>query len=158
MCNISSSKCNQEIIFCQLTEYNIRNIFLRKLYPKHGGKAIPRCPAPGAFSIQRQFVGTKSPLKMMKNAFDEKIHLKNSFRIQNKVEKLFPYLFLKDKNSAYLLINSLIWYSFFSSHGFWRKVFLLLYFINWTNFIFWFSVLQEILSNMCIVINQVVSW
>ena len=64
-------------------EYNIRNIFLRKLYSKHGEEAISRCPAPGAFPIQRQFLGTKSPLKVMKNAFDEKIHLKNSFCSQD---------------------------------------------------------------------------
>ena len=37
-------------------------------------------------------------------------------------------------------------------HGFWRKVFLMLYFINWLNFIAWFSLLFEILGHMCIVI------
>ena len=32
---------------------------------------------------------------------------------------------------------------------FWRKVFLLLYSINWPNFIVWFPLLREILRNMC---------
>ena len=41
-------------------------------------------------------------------------------------------------------------------HNFWRKIFLLLYSINWPNFIAWLSLLCEILGNMCIV-NQVVT-
>ena len=42
LCNISSSKGNQTIKFCQLIKYNIRNIFLRKPYTKCGAEAIPR--------------------------------------------------------------------------------------------------------------------
>ena len=42
---------------------------------------------------------------------------------------------------------------------FWRTIFLLLYYINWPNFIFRLPLIREILSNMCIVIaalaNQV---
>ena len=37
-------------------------------------------------------------------------------------------------------------------HNFWRKIFLLLYSINWPNFIAWLPLIREILSNMCIVI------
>ena len=37
----------------------------------------------GALSIQRQFLATESPLKMMKKAFVEKIHLKSSFCSQD---------------------------------------------------------------------------
>ena len=40
--NISRSKGNQVIKFGQLIEYNIRNIFLEKLYTKCGGDTIPR--------------------------------------------------------------------------------------------------------------------
>ena len=40
--NISRSKDNQATKCGQLTEYNMRNIFLEKLYTKYGGKAIPR--------------------------------------------------------------------------------------------------------------------
>ena len=37
-------------------------------------------------------------------------------------------------------------------HNFWRKIFLLLYSINWPNFIVWLPLLCEILGNMCIAI------
>ena len=37
-------------------------------------------------------------------------------------------------------------------HNFWRKIFLLLYFINWQNLIVWSSLLCGILGNICIVI------
>ena len=35
-------------------------------------------------------------------------------------------------------------------HNFWRKTFLLLYFINWPNSTVWLPLLWEILDNMCI--------
>ena len=37
-------------------------------------------------------------------------------------------------------------------HDFRRKTFLLLYFINWPNFIVWLLLLREVLTNMCIAI------
>ena len=40
--NISRSEGNQGTEFDQLTEYNIRNIFLEKSYTKYGGETIPR--------------------------------------------------------------------------------------------------------------------
>ena len=40
--NISRSKRNQAMKFGQLIEYNMRNIFLKKLYTKCGGETIPR--------------------------------------------------------------------------------------------------------------------
>ena len=40
--NISKSKGHQTMAFGQLIEYNIRNIFLEKLYTKYGGATIPR--------------------------------------------------------------------------------------------------------------------
>ena len=42
LCNISSKKGNKTIKFCQLIEYNIRNIFQRKSYIKCDGEANPR--------------------------------------------------------------------------------------------------------------------
>ena len=41
-----------------------------------------------------------------------------------------------------------------------RKIILMLYFIHWSNFIVWLSLLLEILCNMCIVITwyPVTSW
>ena len=40
--NISRSKSDQTMKFGQLTEYNMRNIFLEKSYTKCGGEAGPR--------------------------------------------------------------------------------------------------------------------
>ena len=40
--NISKSKGNQTMEIDQLTEYNIRNIFLEKSSTKYGGETIPR--------------------------------------------------------------------------------------------------------------------
>ena len=37
-------------------------------------------------------------------------------------------------------------------HNFWRKILLLLYSINWTNFFVWLPLLCEILGSMCIAI------
>ena len=40
--NLSRSKCNQTMKFGQLIEYDMRNIFLEKLYTKSGGETNPR--------------------------------------------------------------------------------------------------------------------
>ena len=40
--NISRGKCNQLMKFCQLIDYNMRNIFLEKSYTKWGGETSPR--------------------------------------------------------------------------------------------------------------------
>ena len=42
MSNISRSKGTQTIKFCQLTEYDMRNMFLEKSYTKCGGESIFR--------------------------------------------------------------------------------------------------------------------
>ena len=39
--NISRSKGNQAMKYCQLTEYNMKNIFLEKSYAKCDGETIP---------------------------------------------------------------------------------------------------------------------
>ena len=40
--NISRSKRNQTMKFDQLIEYNMRKIFVEKLYTKYAGETIPR--------------------------------------------------------------------------------------------------------------------
>ena len=40
--NISGGKGNRTMKFGQLMEYNMRNIFLKKLYTKCAGETIPR--------------------------------------------------------------------------------------------------------------------
>ena len=42
LANISTSKGNQTIKFGQLIEYNMRHIFLEKLYTKDGREASPK--------------------------------------------------------------------------------------------------------------------
>ena len=37
-------------------------------------------------------------------------------------------------------------------YNFWRKMFFMVYSINWANFIVWLSLLREILGNICLVI------
>ena len=37
-------------------------------------------------------------------------------------------------------------------HNIWRKMFLMLYFINWQNFIYWLPFLLEILGNLSVII------
>ena len=52
--NISRSKGNQAIIFGQLTERNMRNIFFEKSYTKCDGDTIPRLfPKKSKLSISR---------------------------------------------------------------------------------------------------------
>ena len=74
--------------------------------------------------------------------------------------------FLTNQSLAYFWTNSLKFYRvcFYCMlnwqlvslshfvHDFWRKPFILLYSINWPNFIVWLLLLREILWNMCIVI------
>ena len=40
--NISRSKGNQTMIFGQVIECNMKNLFLEKSYTKHGGETSPR--------------------------------------------------------------------------------------------------------------------
>ena len=40
--NISRSKGNQTMKFCQVIECNMKNLFLEKSYAKHGGETSPR--------------------------------------------------------------------------------------------------------------------
>ena len=59
------------------------------------------------------------------------LHIKLFLKIKRDLELVFP---------ASLL------------HNFWRKIFLLLYSIDWPNFIVWLRLLCEILGNTCIAI------
>ena len=42
LCNITRSKSNQTIKFGQLTDYNMRIIFIKKWYTKCGSETSPR--------------------------------------------------------------------------------------------------------------------
>ena len=67
---------------------------------------------------------------------------------------LWPHLKLfKDIKRGLELI-----YLLYFLHNFWRKIFLLLYSINWPNFIVWLLLLCEILGNMSIAIVFKPGW
>ena len=61
---------------------------------------------------------------------------------------LLPHIKLFKKTKRGLELASLLHFM----HDFWRKSFLLLYFIIWPNFNVWLPLIREILGNMCIVI------
>ena len=127
--------------FGQLIECNLRNIFLQKPYTICGGETSPR-------------------------PFSEKLKLSLSLDQQSKVlYSLFllcwglsKYIETKLPISCFDLILSFVKKSERGLkpvsmphflHNFWRKIFLLLYSINWPNLIVWLPLLCEILGNMC---------
>ena len=62
--NISWSKGNKKIKFGPLIEYNMRNIFLEKSYPKCGTETIPRSfSKKSKLSIHIVYWGIKAPQK-----------------------------------------------------------------------------------------------
>ena len=61
---------------------------------------------------------------------------------------LLPYIQLIKKTKRGLGLDSLPHFL----HDFWRKMFLMIYFANWLNFIAWLLLLLETLCNMCIFI------
>ena len=101
----------------------------------------------------------------------ETLFLKNL--MQNVVQKLFPDPFLKNQKWVNILKSSCRTIAFTLCKAFLRnkkrsgtslpasfsawnflhsKIFMLLYSINWPNFIVWLPLLCEILGNMCIVV------
>ena len=126
--------------FGQLIEYNMRKIFLEKPYKKCGGETIPRL-----FSKKSNWACLWiNPVKFYTVCFycmrieDYRSILKlscrslalTSYKVLKKPKCCLPHFY----------------------QDFWRKMFLLLHFINWPNFIAWLLLLREVLTNMCIVI------
>ena len=94
----------------------------------------------GALSGLRQFLATESPLKVMKKAF---YFTKKLFSFSRYFSFYLDFLVLYQNG----LIKKMRLIS-----NFWRKIFLLLYSINWPNFIFWLPLLFDIFGNICIAI------
>ena len=146
MTNIASTKGNQSMKFGQLIEYNRRNIFLERTFTKYGGET------------SSQTLSQKITIEHISGStawiYIVCFYCMPSWKLSRYIEAellttshlLLPCikLFLKIKRVLQLLPHFL--------HDFWIKVFLLLYSITWSNFIVWFSLLREILGNMCIVI------
>ena len=122
--------------FGQLLEYNMENIFLEKSYTKCGKETIPR-PFTKFVLFVRQVEGYQYTLRLSCRPLSfssYKSCLKNKWGLEL---VSLPHLL----------------------HDFWRKIFLLLYSINWANFIVWWPLLRQInrvicvfLGNMCLVI------
>ena len=132
--------------FDQLIECNMRNIFPEKPYTKCGEEVSPRL-----FYKKSKF---SIPLDQLSEMLWRLFLLYGQVDVYQNILKLrwWPLaftlckVFLKHKKRSRTSLPT----SFL--HGFWRKIFLTLYFRNWTNFIGWLPLHLEILGNMCIVI------
>ena len=124
--------------FGQSIEYNTRNIFHEKLYAKLFPDPFLKNPN-WAYSVINglkvySFFLSYTKLRAIKIS-----------KLSCRPIVLTSYeAFLKKKLRLVLLPHFL--------HDFWRKIFLLLYSLNWPNFIFWLPLFRETLGNMCIVI------
>ena len=143
--NISKTEGSERMKLGQLVEYNIRNIFLEKSSAKCGVENIPRSFSTTlSISLDQWSKVLCSLFLLHAKLWAIEILLKLSCR---------PFafnscrVFLK-KTKRRLELVSLPHFM----HDFWRKIFLLLYCINWPNFNFWLPLLRKVLDNMCIVI------
>ena len=147
MTNISRSKGNQTMKFSQLIECNTSKIFLEKSYTKCGGKTSPRS-FPGKLILR---ISLDQYLKFYRVCFYCIASWGLSKYIETKQQAtcfhlIHIKLFKKIKKGLELVsLPSFL-------HNYWRKIFLLLYSINWPNFIAWLPLLCEIWVNMCIAI------
>ena len=143
MTNVSRSKGNQTVKFGQLIEYDMRNIFLEKPYPKC------REPSNRAFSQKSKLsISLDQYSKLSCSLFYCMPNWGLSKYIETKLQTtcFLPNirLFKKAKRGLELVFLP------HSLHSFWGKIFLLLYSINCSSFIAWLPLLRDILSNMCI--------
>ena len=141
--NITQSKSNQRNKFCQLIKYNKGNILLQKSCIKWGRETSSR----PLFVFWKSFIwsGQQLRLQAVSIIFDLAYN-------KSKPHEALDYWF-RDMLSFVLLEKGLgIVSPPHFVYDFSRKMFLMLHFINWPNFIVWFSLLLEILGNMCIAI------
>ena len=147
MPNISRNKGNLTMKFGQLIEYNMRNIFLKKILYKMWWRNYS------------QTLFSKFEIELISGSIVQNF-IKSVF-IVCQVGGHLDIIETKLQTSCFHLI-----YSFFMKqerglglvslchflHDLWGKIFLLLHSINWPNFNVWLPLLREILCNMCIVI------
>ena len=145
--------------FGQLIEYNMRNIFPEKSYTKCGGEDSPRpfyqknqnwtilwiCLL--IANQQPEILQSLFPLYVQVEVYQNILKLR-CWPLATTLGKA-----LKKKKKWDLKLVSLPHFL----HGFWRKIFLTLYF-NWANFIPWLHLLLEILGNMFLVIICCLVW
>ena len=147
--NISRSKGHQEMKFPQLIVYKMRNIFVEKSYIKCDGETVPR-----PFSKKKNwaYLCIKS-LKFYAVCFYHMPSLDiyiiyNILKLSSRPIAFNSFKAFSKKTNRGRELVSLPHFL----HDFWRRMFLLLYSINWPNFIVWLPLIREILGNMCTVI------
>ena len=147
MPNISRSKGNQTMQFGQSVECNTKNFFLEKSCTKCGrGREVGPRPnykkALGHISGSTFWNVTKFAFTLVNSRFTKPKYIKAKVLT---ITFTLCKAFLKRKRGLELV--SLPHFL----HDFWRKIFLMLYFINWPSFIAWFLLLLEMWGNICIV-------
>ena len=141
--NISRSKCNRTMKLDQLIKCNMRNIFLENLYAKWDGETIPRT---FFWKIKIIHISGSIVQGFMQFVMPSWGLLKH---IETKLQTFYlPHIKLFKKIKRGLGLVSLPHFPQNLS----RKIFLLLYYINWPLFIVWLPLLREILDNFCIAI------
>ena len=132
--------------FGQLLECNMGNIFLEKLYTKCGAEASPR-PFSKKLKLSISLTQQSKVLYSFFLLYDS-LRAIEIYWNQGADHLLLPHIRLFQKIKRGLEPVSLPHFL----DNFWRKIFLLLHYINWPSFIAWLPLLREILVNMCIAI------
>ena len=143
MSSVSRSKGNQTVKFGHLIECNMRNVFLEKSYAKCDCKSFPR-------SISEQLKLSIS----LDYWYTVCFYCMPSWRLLKHIETIlqttFFYLILSFFKKTWSVLGGVSVPHF--PHNFWRKIFLLLYSVNWPSFIIRLPLLHQILVSMCIAI------
>ena len=124
----------------------MRNIFIEKSYTKCGGETSSR---PFSEKLKLSLSLNYQP-KVLGRCFYCMASWGLSKCIETKLQTTCFHVTLSlfKKSNKGLELVSLPYFL----QNFWRKIFLLLYSINWPNFIVWLPLLCEILGNTCIAI------
>ena len=143
----SRSKINQTMKLGQLIKYNKRNIFLQKSCRKWGRETSSR----PLFVFWKSFIWGKSKWSAAK--FESVSIVLNLAKNKNKIYKTLEYWFRDILNFDVLEKGLGIVSPRHFLYDFSRKMFLMLFSINWPILIAWLPLLLEILVNMCIANN-----
>ena len=126
--NISRNKEKQALKFGQLLEYKIRNVFIAKSYNKMWWRNYCQ-----TFKKKKKLrISLDEVHKFVFSFFPLYVHIKgyqNIFKLRWGL-LLFPFIRQFYKVKSGLELVSLTDFL----HDFWRKIFLLLYPVNWPNF------------------------
>ena len=145
--NISRIKDNQTMKFGKLIESGMITTFLEKPYTKCDAETIPRhfCKF-----IKIEHTSGSIFQSFIKFAF-VLCQVEGYPNIMKLICRLLDFTWYK----AFFKNQKVVW-NFASLshvlHNLWRKIFILLYFINCSNFTVWLPLLCEIFGNMCLLI------